>query len=65
MFGAQHVLDVVRANQARSAQDISEALCDAVRRHVSRNAMTDDLTATVIKVAPSSIHRDRDPARAR
>jgi len=50
MFGAERVLDVIRGNRTRSAQSIAEALYHAVRQHVGRDAMTDDLTATVIKV---------------
>lgn len=50
MFGAERVLDVIRANRTRSAQRVAEALYHAVRQHVGRDALTDDLTATVIKV---------------
>ena len=50
MFGAKRVLDVIRAHRTQAAQSIAEALYHAVRQHVGRGAMTDDLTATVIKV---------------
>lgn len=51
MFGAKRILDVIRAHRTRSAQSTCEALYHAVRRHAGQNAMTDDVTATVIKVA--------------
>ncbi len=50
MFGTDRVLDVVRAHRTRSAQDISEALYHAVRQHVGRDSLTDDPTATVVKI---------------
>ena len=49
-FGTQRALDVFRANRTRSAREIAEGLYQVVSHYVRPGRLTDDFTATVIKV---------------
>jgi phosphoserine phosphatase RsbU/P len=50
LFGIDRVLDIVRANQTKPAQQIVHALYDASRQFSHDTPQTDDVTAIVIKV---------------
>lgn len=49
-FGNERALEVVRRNRDRSAREIVELLCRAVRDHAGREKLADDITALVVKV---------------
>ena len=49
-FGMERTLEFVRANRTRPAREIAEGLYQAVCRYAGRGRLTDDVTATVIKV---------------
>ena len=50
IFGAERILEVVRANRDRSAREIADALYAAVRQFAQNTPQLDDVTAVVIKV---------------
>jgi sigma-B regulation protein RsbU (phosphoserine phosphatase) len=50
LFGIEATLDVVRANRARSACDIIEAVYRAVHRFAHGQSQEDDITMIVVKV---------------
>ncbi|MCU0960974.1 MAG: SpoIIE family protein phosphatase [Pirellulaceae bacterium] len=52
VFGKERMLDVVRANQHRSAVEVIRAIHDAVHTFCRPLKPLDDLTAIVIKVGP-------------
>ena len=52
-FGTERTLEFFRANRTRPAREIAEGLYEAVRRHAGPAELTDDVTATVIKVEAS------------
>lgn len=54
LFGADRMLETVRANRNRKASEIIETLRQAVRDFTQREELLDDLTAVVIKVEPPS-----------
>jgi serine phosphatase RsbU (regulator of sigma subunit) len=53
-FGSERALDVIRANQSKSAREIVHALYTAVCGFSRLNNQTDDITAVLIKVESSS-----------
>jgi len=50
MFGTDRMLGVLRANRDRSAAQIVDALCLAVRDFCKGTEQQDDVTAIVVKV---------------
>ncbi|HEX7859822.1 MAG TPA: SpoIIE family protein phosphatase [Verrucomicrobiae bacterium] len=50
MFGVERVLEVIKENRTRSANEIIQALYDAVQRFSGSSPQLDDLTAVIIKV---------------
>jgi sigma-B regulation protein RsbU (phosphoserine phosphatase) len=50
IFGAERILETVRANRERSAREIADALYGAVRAFAQNRPQLDDVTAVVIKV---------------
>lgn len=50
LFGLERALDLVRANRAKSAGEIVQALYETVRSYSGNAAQTDDITVIVIKV---------------
>jgi sigma-B regulation protein RsbU (phosphoserine phosphatase) len=53
IFGMERVLEVVRLNRTKPAASIVTALYQAVRQFSQNSPQTDDVTAIVLKVAPS------------
>ena len=53
-FGNDQIFNVVRANLAKSAREIVEALYAAVRQFSNNAPQADDVTAIVIKVKPAA-----------
>jgi PAS domain S-box-containing protein len=53
LFGTQRMLEIVRANRHRKAEEIIETLQMAVREFIQREQPSDDVTAVVIKVEPT------------
>ena len=51
-FGEQDVLDVVRANQTRSAHDIIDAVYRAIQEFTGCDTAEDDITLVVVKCQP-------------
>lgn len=51
-FGIGRVLDVIRANQARSAREIVDSIYTTVRAYCGAEAQLDDMTVIVIKAKP-------------
>jgi sigma-B regulation protein RsbU (phosphoserine phosphatase) len=51
-YGVERVLEVVRANQPRSAQEIVAAIFQALRAFTRNSPQLDDLTVVVAKVVP-------------
>lgn len=49
MFGSQRLREVIRLNARRSAQEIMDAVIEAVGRHAESSVREDDLTLVVIK----------------
>ena len=49
-FGIGRTLDVVRANAARPASEIVDALCEATLKFVGNDNHADDTTVVIIKV---------------
>ena len=49
VFGTDRALELVRANRARSAREVLNALFDGVRAHCGPGVQLDDMTAIVIK----------------
>ena len=49
-FGTERTLEFFRANRTRPAREIVEGLYQAVCQHAGPGELTDDVTATVIKV---------------
>jgi sigma-B regulation protein RsbU (phosphoserine phosphatase) len=54
LFGADRMLEVVRAHRHQKASEIIEALRQAVRDFTRREELLDDVTLVVIKVEPPS-----------
>jgi sigma-B regulation protein RsbU (phosphoserine phosphatase) len=52
-FGAQRVLDLVRAHRPASAREIVESIYQGVRAFAENMPQDDDITATVIKIGPT------------
>ena len=52
-FGAQRILDVVRSHTRNTAQEILQALEDAVREFSHNQPQLDDMTVAVVKVNPT------------
>ena len=50
LFGIERALDVVHKNRHRTACEINEALCQAVRAFTRNNTLFDDVTCLVVKV---------------
>jgi sigma-B regulation protein RsbU (phosphoserine phosphatase) len=51
-FGSRNLLEVVRANGARSAREIVDAIFDAVATFRGDASQSDDMTAVAIKITP-------------
>jgi len=51
IFGAERILEIVRANREQSAGEIADALYAAVRQFAQNTPQLDDVTAVVIKVS--------------
>ncbi|HKI84767.1 MAG TPA: PP2C family protein-serine/threonine phosphatase, partial [Candidatus Krumholzibacteria bacterium] len=49
LFEEERLIDVIRANRGRNAQEIERAILDAVKRHVADIPQSDDITLVVIK----------------
>jgi sigma-B regulation protein RsbU (phosphoserine phosphatase) len=54
-FGVQRALDVFRANRTKPAREIAESLYQVVSKYARPGTLTDDFTATVVKVEGSAI----------
>ncbi len=54
LFGTQRMLEIVRANRHRKAEEIIETLQMAVGDFIQRQQPSDDVTAVVIKVEPAA-----------
>ena len=52
MFGKESLLDVIRAQQDKSAREILEAIVDALNRFRGHFELEDDVTLLVTKVVP-------------
>jgi len=50
LFGLERILDTVRANRARPAQEIVQSLYEAARAFADNAPQLDDITAIVVKV---------------
>jgi sigma-B regulation protein RsbU (phosphoserine phosphatase) len=57
LFGAERMLEVVRANHRRKAADIIRSLEEAIRDFDGRRELHDDVTIVVIKVEPGAAAR--------
>ena len=52
-FGLERTLQLVRANQHESAQEIVDALCNAARAYYGNTPQRDDITAVAIQIGPA------------
>lgn len=51
IFGAERILEIVRANRERSSGEIVDALYAAVRQFAQNTPQLDDVTAVVVKIS--------------
>ena len=55
LFGTKRVLEIVKAERERPAREILNSLFGAVREHCGAAALSDDMTAILIKAAGEAI----------
>ncbi len=58
-FGLQRVLELLRANRHRSAEEIMRALCDGAAAFVAPEPLEDDMTLVVVKALRRSDNTSR------
>jgi len=50
-FGADRVLEYVRAHRQDSARELAEGICRAARSFAGDNPQQDDVTGVIVRVA--------------
>ena len=61
LFEEERLIEVIRSNRHRSAQEIQALILDAVRRHTAGTPQSDDITLVVIKRELVEVTSEENP----